>query len=174
MKANFSFVIKIAIWFSCLLLLSTSFKSNGHDKDRGITRKGYLVYFEVFGWFFQPCDDPNISFQESLNLASFNIYYGTDGYNYSLKDFETTYLDKMNADTVFYKQLSKEDNEYVGEIKYKYVEMEYENSFSPLKKTQNIPMCMVEFSKPENEQKKYKLGCQFFEAIIHKITLLKY
>ena len=142
-----------------------------NDYDDYIIRNGYLIYFYTHGWFFQPCDDKDVIFQESLNSSSFSIYFGTDGYNFALEDFENKHFEKMNVDTVFYHQIGKEGN-HVGEIKYKYVQMKYKNGLLQTKTTQNIPLCTVELSIVLNENKKYKLGCFWFEAVIDKIILL--
>lgn len=159
------------IYFIFFVFLAISFNSNGQDNHDNITRRGYLIYFGVFGWYFQPCDNPNKTFQESLNSASFSINYGTDGFNDVLRNFEKTNNDKMHIDTVFYNQISRKV-QYVGELKYKYVKMKYKNEFLYNKNTQNIPMCTIEFSMIDALQKQYKLGCFWFDSVIYEISPL--
>lgn len=148
--------------FALLVIMQFSITLRALCNDYYIKRKGYLINFGIYGWFFQPCDNTNIKLLESLNSSSFHVLYGTDGYNNALRVFENT--DEMITDTVFYgKPLEELDN--VGVIKYKYVEMTYRSDQG----TQSIPNCMVEFSTTNNEQKRYRLGCLWFKCEIKKI-----
>lgn len=158
-------IIKNILNFICCCCLSFS---TWGQSTYTIKRNGYLINFGIYGWFFQPCDEQQ-SIYEALNPSSFSIQYGTDGYNDPLRIFERDFLDKMQKDTVFYKY-SKDNGDFVGEMKYKYVQMRYERDVHN-NVTENIPLCMIELSLPTNDKRIYKLGCIWSRIIIQDIEV---
>jgi hypothetical protein len=131
-----------------------------------IKRKGYIIYNDVYGCFFQPCDTlKNDGFLYALNKNSFRLVVGTDGFNNSLENFLQE--SDMRSDTLLY-WIDNERKEYVGEFKYKFVELTFFNTHH--EETRNLCPCKLSVASMKQPNQRYPLFCFTFNVGVVSIT----
>ena len=127
---------------------------------------GFLIYFD-FGWFFQPCLDSSTRVYECLDSRSFGIITGTDGYNTVLSIMEDSLATFSKIEPIFF-NIRDDTTNYVGDLKYIYCRIEYENE-QPSENTKIHP-CVYTI---ENNGKTYNLFCNGYNTVIYSVIKLK-
>lgn len=130
-----------------------------------IRRNGYIIYNDVHGHFFQPCDTPSMEgFWKCLGKNSFRLIEKNHSSNNSLSDLTKDWF--ANRDTLLY-QVEMDSSDYVGVFYSKYVELTFVNSHRQV--TQNLWPCILMVASIRAPVVFYPLFCFSFDAVILNI-----